>query len=419
MIDLDYAAVFAADFKESTTTSTTTTNALSAAVRDTISTAGVHTYTENNKRFALFFLLNGQQNLNLWQVTPESLPKYMNTFIGMPFIEDPNEGHFGIKENTPTSEILSEQEDYRKGTITSVFYDPNLVEAVAVVEISDDDLWQRIQSGMAIHVSPAITGRAVVYSDGSKIYDIWYGLHLARVKNPAYGVMHASLQKTCQGSEKQCIRQMTAMASANNCSFVPYPELSSCSSMDEDKKKDENETAKLKADIATLTKSVADLQASMTATSNNNNITQPDAVRPGEKQIPSKGNEDEDDNEDNNKKETAKLRAQVAELTAKIAETEEKEKKEMAQEITDLMVKDEVAAEEDKESDQEKLMKNDKASLTEKLSIAQKYHAVAESKSDQAPGLASSPNRTVSLASAENDNNNNVLSYDDTKRLLP
>ena len=391
---------------------------ISAAVRDTISTAGVHSYVENNKRFALFFLLNGQQNLNLWRVTPESLPKYMDTFIGMPFIEDPGEGHFGIDEDTLTSEILSEQEDYRKGTITSVFYDPKLVEAVAVVEITDDDLWQRIQSGATIHVSPAITGRPIVYSDGSKTYDMWYGLHLARVKNPAYGVMHASLQKTCQGSEQQCIKQMTAMASTNHCSFSPYPELSSCSSkMDQEKKKDENETAKLKADIATLTKSVADLQASMTATSSNNNITQPDAVRPGEKQIPSKSNED--DNEDNDKKETAKLKSQVAELTAKIAETEEKEKKEMAQEITDLMVKDEVAAEEDKESDQEELMKNDKASLTEKLSVAQKYHAVAESKSDRAPGLASSPNRIVSLASAENDNNNNVLSYEDTMRLLP
>ena len=390
---------------------------ISAAVRDTISTAGVHTYTENNKRFALFFLLNGQQNLNLWRVTPESLPKYMDTFIGMPFIEDPGEGHFGIDEDTLTSEILSEQEDYRKGTIVDVSYDPKLVEAVAVVEITNDDLWQRIQSGATIHVSPAITGRPIVYSDGSKTYDMWYGLHLARVKNPAYGVMHASLQKTCQGSEQQCIKQMTAMASTNNCSFVPYPEIASCSSMDQDKKKDENETAKLKADIAALTQSVADLQASMTATSNNNNITQPDAVRPGEKQVPSKGNED--DNEDNDKKETAKLKSQVAELTAKIAETEEKEKKEMAQEITDLMVKDEVAAEEDKESDQEELMKNDKASLTEKLSIAQKYHAVAESKSDRAPGLASSPNRIVSLASAENDNNNNVLSYEDTMRMLP
>ena len=395
-----------------------TGSSISAAVRDTISTAGVHTYTENDKRFALFFLLNGQQNLNLWKVTAESLPKYMNTFVGMPFIEDPNEGHFGIKEDTPTSEILSEQENYRKGTIVNVFYDPKLVEAVAVVEITDDDLWQRILSGVAIHVSPAITGRAVVYSDGSKVYDIWYGLHLARVKNPAYGVMHASLQKTCQGSEVRCIKQLMSMASANNVSFKPYPMMSSCSSKMEnnnkDDKKNENEIAQLRAEIATLNQSIAEIKKSSA-----NKIAQPDAVPPGEKQVPAKGNED--DKEDNDNNEIATLRAQVAEFTARIAETEEKEKKEMAQEITDIMIKDEVAAEKDKEAAEEELMKNDKASLTEKLSFAQKYHAVvAQSKATQAMSSFAKPGRTINYAStASSFEDNSDITYEKVMEMMP
>lgn len=394
-------------------------------LNDIIATSAViDSYTKNDKHYAKFFLLNGEQNLNRWEVTPASIPEFMKTFIGMPFTDDPSEGHFGIEKNTPINEILTMQEKYRKGTIVSVTFNPKKIQAIAVIHITNDELWQKIITGEKIHVSPAITGRPLVMTDGSKIYDVWYGLHLARVKNPAYGVHHASLQETCSGPEKKCVNQLTAMASQHNVSFKPFATTQCSSKMDtkntapEEKEKENDTAAKLTQAIAHLR---TDLARVKTDLAESLNIQQKSKIPEGEKQVPGKAEDDDkktSDNKNNDNENTKKLEGKVASLEAKLAEKEEVEKKEIAQEIVDLMIKDEVASETDKDEETDNLMKNDKAALAEKLAFAKKYHDTAAAKSEKA-GLASKPGRTISYASTDDNTNNNKINFEDVMRLLP
>ena len=102
------------------------------------------------------------------------------------------------------------------GIIKKVKYDPKTEEGEAAVLFDKNPkaerVWQDLKDGNAFYVSPAIAGEFVEV-DGERIYQDWFGLHLARVANPAYGVFHASIKATCEGDEKKCIQNLIATAS--------------------------------------------------------------------------------------------------------------------------------------------------------------------------------------------------------------
>jgi len=172
-------------------------------------------YEENGKRYAKFFLISSDWNARKWRVTKASVPEYMKTFEGMPYIDEPGKEHFGMTDETPVSEVLKKQEDYRAGNLEKVGYDPKTSVAYAVVEITKKSVWDELNRGEAIYVSPAVTGIANMDEFGRWTYDIWHGLHLARVKNPAYGVMAASIKETCEGPRSMCINRLFGNAVAS------------------------------------------------------------------------------------------------------------------------------------------------------------------------------------------------------------
>ena len=182
-----------------------------------LQTATADFYVKDGDNFGKFFLINGEENLKGWAVTADSMPKYLNSFIGKPFISEPDLGHFGA-DDMPVHQVMSKQEDFRVGDIVGVTFDEKTMTAEAVVKFhktaTAERIWNEIQKGDAIYVSPAVAGYSVDGPHGP-IFHEWYGLHLARVANPAYGVFHASLKRTCTGDEKQCINNLVASAMAN------------------------------------------------------------------------------------------------------------------------------------------------------------------------------------------------------------
>lgn len=391
-----------------------------------------YTYEERDgRKFAKFFLLNDDINLNQWVVTPDSIPKFIMTFIGKPFVEEPGEEHFGA-ENMETWEILKKQEDYRKGTIIDVEYNETKPEATVIVEIADDDLWRRIQNGTAIHVSPAIAGFADTYPDGTKAYTQWYGLHLARVKDPAYGVLHANIHKTCEGNELECINQLTATASRQNISFNPlgYTDCQLANMMKspetQQQEKDQHnqemgaKMASLESTVAAIQKSIAMMQDDHDKMKKDNEMAMSDGEHDGEEDnematstaqygnpkvgVPSQisGREKQKGTAS-----IAGLQKQVANLTNQLAMQEEGEKSAIVDQIIGMLIEDEMAMDEDEPNLIKEMMMQTKPQLASQLKTAQAYHdklsaakaGSSGSSTTAKPGLASTPNRMVALAS--------------------
>ena len=188
-----------------------------------VSTATADFFTKDGSNYAEFFLINGDENLKQWQVLPETIPRFINSFKDRPFISEPALAHFGA-DDMSIPDVISEQEQYRVGNIVETKFNPRTTTATAVVKFDDstagENVWNEIQAGKAIYVSPAIAGFSVQKPNAVNLYTDWYGLHLARVGQPAYGVHVASIKQTCSGEEQSCIRNLISVASANcNTSF--------------------------------------------------------------------------------------------------------------------------------------------------------------------------------------------------------
>jgi hypothetical protein len=323
-------------------------------------------FQKDGANFAKFFLINGQENLKGWRVTEASLPKFLKTFIGKPFISEPDLAHFGA-DDLEVHEVMQEQEKFRVGDIVDVTFDPKTTQAEAIVKFHNtpegERIWNEIQKGEAIYVSPAVAGFSMENpKNGQPIFVEWYGLHLARVENPAYGVFHASLKKTCTGDEKHCLDMLIASAnihtngsdssiiSKTSSSFkmaeenigstkdsekqkgVDSPKVEGGTGTDdtEEVKELRDENASLKSKVASLEKSTATVQS---------------------------------------------LTKQVADLEEKQEEAEEEEKKEVAEDIIEKKQEVESSAEDEAMTDDEvkeetaSLMKKSLASLKEIQSI--------------------------------------------------
>lgn len=191
-------------------------------------------YEQDGHKYGKFFLISPKVNSNQWETPPETIAAFARSFIGMPYVSD-EEGltgaafdHLGLQPpyKVKTEEVLKIQErpELKAGTIIDVAFDPKANEAFATVRFDDtphgNKVYDELQRGEAIYTSPAITGYAEELPDGRLRYKEWWGIHLARVKKPAYGVMAASLKQTCQGPEKKCVEMLARAASAHG-SFCP------------------------------------------------------------------------------------------------------------------------------------------------------------------------------------------------------
>ena len=174
-------------------------------------------FEDENGKWGRFFLISPARNVNKWRVTKPSIPKRIQTFVDRPFISEPGLAHFGAENMKSPLEIIRKQDEFRVGLIKKVPFDEKKGEGDALVLFDKtpkaERVWADLKAGNAFYVSPAIAGEFVEVN-GERIYQDWFGLHLARVANPAYGVFHASIKATCEGDEKKCIQNLIATASA-------------------------------------------------------------------------------------------------------------------------------------------------------------------------------------------------------------
>ena len=225
-------------------------------------------FEDDTGKWGKFFLISPATNVNKWSVTPESIPKRLKTFEGRPFISEPNLEHFGAENMASPLEIIRKQDEFRMGLIKKVTFDPKTGEGDALVLFDKtpeaERVWQDMKSGNAFFVSPAIAGEFEEVN-GERIYLDWFGLHLARVANPAYGVFHASIKATCEGDERKCIQNLIATASAllesnDTFNFTGFSCAKNMSSEQNDPKTpfEETETGKAIAGLAQEIKDVKD-----------------------------------------------------------------------------------------------------------------------------------------------------------------
>ena len=298
-------------------------------------------FEKNGKRFAKIFLISDATNLKQWQVTEASIPRRIRTFIGRPFISEPGLAHFDT-DKLPIDQILAKQENFRAGTIRDVVIGSDNT-AYAIVEFADNTLgnrtWKEMKEGKAIYSSPAVAGFSFI-TEGKRLFTDWFGLHLARVSNPAYGVFHASLKQTCEGDEKKCLDMLVASASKYvtdiSSNVSPKPHCSKMSTQinfadmtDEEKKKKFEEMQNQNASISKELSELKTKVAGMAGADGVKIVTDP--VPPNEKQS-GQGQHDTVVMP----KGTAAMQDQLKELSTKVAAYEARDKAVLIDKIIEM-----------------------------------------------------------------------------------
>ena len=106
----------------------------------------VSTFTDNGRLYLKAFLLDSSVNINEWGVTPSSLKKNINTFIGKPLVLTEDYSH-PVPANAADS--LTTGYPIRKitesGTIVDVV--PKESAYYALIEITDQDAKKAIEGG--------------------------------------------------------------------------------------------------------------------------------------------------------------------------------------------------------------------------------------------------------------------------------
>jgi hypothetical protein len=355
-------------------------------------------FQKDGANFAKFFLINGQENLKGWRVTEASLPKFLKTFIGKPFISEPELAHFGA-DDMPVHEVMQAQEEFRVGDIVDVTFDPKTTQAEAIVKFHNtpegEKIWNEIQAGKAIYVSPAVAGFSFDNpKNGQPVFVEWYGLHLARVDNPAYGVFHASLKKTCTGDEKHCLDMLIASANIHTTvqsSSIISKEVSSVKMAEENigsTKDSEKQKGVDNPKTGTDTEEIKELR--------DENASLKSKVANFEKESETETSTDE----------VKELKKQVADLTEKQEQAEDEEKKEVAE---DIIEEKKETAEEEMTDDEVKeetasLMKKSLASLKEIQGIYKSANASVKAQvADLQSRVGSKIVNVPSVASASKD----------------
>jgi len=196
-------------------------------------------FQRDGKNFAKFFLISDAENLKGWKVADGTVSQFIQTFKDRPFISEPELAHFGA-DFMPLHEVMQKQEEFRIGNINEVQFNEKNQTATAIVEFENtpaaQQAWNDMQAGKAFYVSPAVAGMSIDGQNGP-IFTEWFGLHLARVKNPAYGALHATIKGTCSGPEASCVNRLLASAAL---SITPYkkpctqfPQMATASTMND------------------------------------------------------------------------------------------------------------------------------------------------------------------------------------------
>jgi hypothetical protein len=193
--------------------------------------------TEQDKLYIKTFLIDASISGNAWGVSRQSIVDKIHTFIGKPLVLYKNaKGELDHPPDADAQTIAdwnTIQEPFRIGTIVDVVrkeqynQGPHDDQYFAIIEVTDKDARDVLQStNQTLYVSPALADlhRNLVANRSGEVVgqesDNWVGMHLALVREPAYGIRKAQITAKCGGSEEVCIAQLRkAKLAKQHCGF--------------------------------------------------------------------------------------------------------------------------------------------------------------------------------------------------------
>jgi len=146
----------------------------------------------DGKRYAQIYVIDSSVNLNKWQVTPKARAKALETLLNAPLLGPPELAHKATKKVGRFVDFLSN--GYTAG----------------LAEITDDEAWQKMETGEWTAVSPQIIAYAITEQNGIEVIDDFVFDHVVFVEKAAYP--KARVKDLCEGTEESCgfCRMLTA-----------------------------------------------------------------------------------------------------------------------------------------------------------------------------------------------------------------
>lgn len=195
----------------------------------------------DGSNYVSYFLINDEENMKGWGVTPDSIPQHIGSFKGMPFVitakrffekspygemtDHPSTDHFGSlgiriggygpntrpKEFNDLMQQAKFQEEFRVGNIEEVFKKSN----------GDWHALIKLKPEFANHQMPSLVSPALFQINPAEPVNAiktWLGMHLAGLdEQPAYG-NNAVYKGSCFGTGEECMRKLSA---SMNDTFKP------------------------------------------------------------------------------------------------------------------------------------------------------------------------------------------------------
>jgi len=146
----------------------------------------------NGKRYAQIYVIDSSVNRNKWQVTPKARAKALETLLNAPLLGPPELGHKATKKVGRFVDFLSNS--YTAG----------------LAEITDDEAWEKMESGEWTAISPQIIAYDITEQNGIEVIDDFVFDHVVFVEKAAYP--RAQVKELCEGTEESCgfSRMLTA-----------------------------------------------------------------------------------------------------------------------------------------------------------------------------------------------------------------
>jgi hypothetical protein len=190
-----------------------------------------------SKLYIKTFLIDASISGNAWGVSRQSIVDNIHTFIGKPLVLYKDQrgelDHPPDSDAATVGEWAAAQEPFRIGTIVDVVrkeqyqQGPHDDQYFAIIEVQDKDAKEILNgTSQTLYVSPALADlhRNLIANRKGEVVgeesDNWVGMHLALVREPAYGIRKAQITAKCGGDERSCIAQLKkARLLKDNCGF--------------------------------------------------------------------------------------------------------------------------------------------------------------------------------------------------------
>lgn len=179
-------------------------------------------FSENGDLFIRTFLIDSETNSNDWQVSAASIPKNIESFVGMPFVlYEKFQDYFDHPIQGKTlAEIIQHQQRFAIGDIVKVVKNGSKWDAV--IKITDE----KAKEALLNHDIPFYVSPTIVHDPSEKdVHNIWAGLQLAVVSEPAYGLKKAQITGLCEGQTQQCMVALKAASQKEDCGFCVKTKL--------------------------------------------------------------------------------------------------------------------------------------------------------------------------------------------------